>query len=100
VRALGFADDFKLFMKVKNINDCELFQKDIDRLTERCSVNKFNLNISMCKIVSFCRNTQPIDFVYTIDGNALERVNEIKDLGVVLDERLTFLNGRFYQAKL
>jgi hypothetical protein len=81
--ALGFADDLKLFMNVKNIDDGELFQKDIDRLAEWCSVIKFNLNISQCKIVSFCRNTQPIDFVYTIDGNALERMNEIKDLGVV-----------------
>jgi hypothetical protein len=92
VRALGFAEDLKLFifMNVKNTDDCELFQKDIDRLAEWCRVNKFNLNISKCKIVSFCRNTQPIDFVHTIDGNTLERVNEIKDLCVVLYERLTF----------
>jgi hypothetical protein len=88
LRALGFADDLKLFMNVKNTDD---FQKEIDRLAEWCRVNKFNLNISNCKIVYFCRNTQPIDFLYTIDGNALKRVNDIKDLGVVLDKRLTFL---------
>jgi hypothetical protein len=31
-RALGFADDLKLFMNLKNTDDCEIFQKDIDRM--------------------------------------------------------------------
>jgi hypothetical protein len=32
-----------------------------------------------------------IEFVYSIHETALERVNEIKDLGVILDERMSFL---------
>jgi hypothetical protein len=30
---------------------------------------------------------RPIEFFYSINGTALERVNEIKDLGVIMDER-------------
>jgi hypothetical protein len=33
----------------------------------------------------------PIEFVYSINGTALERVDEIKDLGVIMDGRRSFL---------
>jgi hypothetical protein len=34
---------------------------------------------------------QPINYSYSIDGKSLDHVDEIKDLGVILDERMTFL---------
>jgi hypothetical protein len=34
---------------------------------------------------------RPIEFVYSINGTALERVDEIKDLGVIMDGRISFL---------
>jgi hypothetical protein len=36
---------------------------------------------------------QPIELVYSINGTAaaLERVDEIKDLGVIMDVRMSFL---------
>jgi hypothetical protein len=34
---------------------------------------------------------RPIEFVYSINGMALERVDEIKDLGVIMEERMSFL---------
>jgi hypothetical protein len=34
---------------------------------------------------------QPIEFVYSVNRTALERVNEIKDLGVIMDGRMSFL---------
>jgi hypothetical protein len=33
---LGYADDLKLFITIKCIGDCQLFQKDLDRLSEWC----------------------------------------------------------------
>jgi hypothetical protein len=33
---------------------------------------------------------RPIEFVYSINGTALERVDEIKDLGVMLDGKIWF----------
>jgi hypothetical protein len=32
-----------------------------------------------------------IEFVYSINGTALERVDEIEDLGVIMDGRMPFL---------
>jgi hypothetical protein len=36
---------------------------------------------------------QPIEFVYSINGTTLERVDEIKDLGVIMDRRMSFLSN-------
>jgi hypothetical protein len=33
---------------------------------------------------------RPIEFVYSINATALERVDEIKDLGVIMDGRMSF----------
>jgi Reverse transcriptase (RNA-dependent DNA polymerase) len=92
VSALGYADDLKLFMTIDSLDDCHKFQTDLNRLQEWCSSNKFDLNAAKCKTISFRRNKKPIDFVYHIGGHNLERVNEIKDLGVFLDSRMTLLN--------
>jgi hypothetical protein len=35
---------------------------------------------------------QPIEFVSSINGTTLERVDEIKDLGVIMDRRMSFLS--------
>jgi hypothetical protein len=35
---------------------------------------------------------RPIEFVYLINGTALEWVDEIKDLGVIMDEKVSFLS--------
>jgi hypothetical protein len=34
---------------------------------------------------------RPIEFVYSNNGKALERVDEIKELGVIMDGRMSFL---------
>jgi hypothetical protein len=80
VGVLGYADDVKLFMAIKCIGDCQLFQRDLDCLGEWCSSNKFDLNANKCNSISFRRKMRPIEFVYSIDGMAFERVDEIKYL--------------------
>jgi hypothetical protein len=35
---------------------------------------------------------RPIEFVYSVSGTALERVDEIKDFGVIMDGRMSFLS--------
>jgi hypothetical protein len=35
---------------------------------------------------------RPIEFVYSINDTALERVDEIKDLGVIMDGKMSFLS--------
>jgi hypothetical protein len=40
---------------------------------------------------SFRRNMRSTEFVLSINGTALERVDEIKDLGVIMDGKMSFL---------
>jgi hypothetical protein len=91
VSVLGYADELKLFMTIKCVGECQLFQRDLDRLGEWCRSNKFDLNAGKCKLISFRRNMRPIEFVNSINGTALKRVDEIKDLGVIMDEKMSFL---------
>jgi hypothetical protein len=58
----------------------------IDRFQECCSRIKFGLNAAKCKSNSFN------GFDYRIGGHELERVEEIKDLGVILDTKMCFLS--------
>jgi Reverse transcriptase (RNA-dependent DNA polymerase) len=95
VRALGFADDLKLIMKIRSPQDCQLFQNDLDRLSAWCHNNKFNLNVAKCKYISFCRNTHPINYAYSINGNILDKVDEFKDLGVIVDQKMTKMTQFF-----
>jgi hypothetical protein len=85
---MRYADDLKLFKTIKCIEDCQLF---LDRLNGWCRSNKFDLNAGKCKSISFCRNMRPIEFVYSIYGTALEKVDEIKDHGAIMDDRMSFL---------
>jgi hypothetical protein len=39
VSVLGYADDLKLFMTIKCIGDCQLFQRDLDRMYGRVVPN-------------------------------------------------------------
>jgi hypothetical protein len=50
--------------------------------TKWCLEYKFELNVSKCKAITFSRRKNPIDHVYRIGEHELERVEEIKDLGV------------------
>lgn len=48
------------------------------------------LNVSKCKCISFSRKKDPIIFDYSLHGTAFQRVNIVNDLGVLLDEKLSF----------
>lgn len=38
----------------------------------------------------------PIDFVYNLNGSVIEKETTIKDLGILLDKKLTFKNHMDY----
>lgn len=92
VRVLFYADDMKLFLPVSSSQDCLKIQSDLNRLAQWCSENALPLNVSKCKILSFTRSFNPVQFAYTIGSSTLERVDSITDLGVILDSKMSFRN--------
>ena len=87
---LSFADDLKLFNKIKNDADTRFLQQQIDVFVHWCKLNRMVLNPSKCSVISFTRKKQPIHFDYNLNGIQIQRVANVKDLGVILDAKLTF----------
>lgn len=87
---LSYADDFKLYNVIKCDNDTALLQKQLDVFVVWCKNNKMILNASKCSSISFSRKHTITEFNYHIGEVTLNRVKSIKDLGVMVDYKLTF----------
>lgn len=85
-----FADDAKLFMPVNNENDCKILQNELNIVNEYFKINCMKLNEKKTKMITFHRCHLPIKFNYFLNDSPIERVDVIKDLGILLDEKLTY----------
>lgn len=88
---LLFADDLKLFMKISSPQDCWKLQSDLNGLVEWCKSNGMELNASKCHSISFCKTRSGLEQPYVIENNILTNVSEIRDLGLIMDSKLTFI---------
>jgi hypothetical protein len=84
-----YADDAKLYRCISHQSDQYLLQQDINKLNDWIKRWLLKLNIDKCKIASYGRHIS-LDTNYNIDNVKIEKVNTIKDLGVVFDTRLKF----------
>ena len=85
-----FADDVKLFYRVRAAPDCLLLQSDLDNLSRWSADWQLKLNPSKCHAFTMTLKTSAVLYPYSISGSVLERVSEVRDLGVLLDSKLTF----------
>jgi len=95
-----FADDAKLFRHIVSLNYNCLLQKGIYWNYQQWLLK---LNISKCNTVSFGKfRFRHVDksYMYNISQNnhitSLNRKESFKDLGVAIDERLTFRDHIIY----
>lgn len=89
-QCLMFADDLKLYLSIGSKDDCKALQTDINNVVKWGEMNHLEFNSSKCKVISFTRSQSPVHYNYLMSGVSLERVTEIRDLGVTLDVELTF----------
>ena len=87
---LMYADDMKLSRCIRSPSDAALLQHDLDKFSEWSSAWKLQLNPSKCKVIIFTLRKKPIVSTYYVNHSALERVSEIRDLGIILVSKLTF----------
>lgn len=87
---LLFADDAKIYRVIKNMEDTNILQADLNKFSKWCSTNDLPLNVQKCKKISFHRHKRPISSHYQINDNALVEVSEVDDLGVMFDRKVTF----------
>jgi len=87
---LLYADDLKIYRVVSSTLDAELLQSDLDSLCIWCAKNDINLNLEKCSLVRFFRKKNPFIYSYNLMNNVLPTVSEVKDLGVIFDQSLSF----------
>jgi hypothetical protein len=93
VRVLFYADDMKPmkpFHPVSGFQDCLEIQSDLYKLSEWCDRNSLLLNVGKCKTITFARTRQPVKFSYMLVGTVFDRLGSINDLGVIMDDKITF----------
>ncbi|CAH2087310.1 unnamed protein product [Euphydryas editha] len=86
-----FADDLKIYKTVKTKSDIDLLQQDLNNIIEWCHHNKMTLNVEKCSHIKFTRKKKPLVSSYSIGNVLLQEKSQIKDLGVTIDGRLTFV---------
>jgi hypothetical protein len=86
-----YADDLKLYSRIDSLSEAIALQQNLESFSNYCSANKLQLNVKKCATLSFTRKTSSkINFFYNINGTALMKVTEMKDLGITFDTKITF----------
>lgn len=93
---LSYADDIKLFAVINSSNDALLLQDQLNIFAHWCDDNRMVLNASKCSVITFTRKRSTISFDYNLSNTSLSRSSSIKDLGVVLDCQLSFIEHISY----
>lgn len=88
---LLFADDLKLYRSINTREDQEFLQNDLNSLINWCKLNKLSLNINKCHHISFFKVNKKFITSYNIDGTVIKSVSSIRDLGVIFDEQMNFV---------
>lgn len=88
---LIFADDIKIFNRVRCFYDQIKLQKDLDLIYNWSCINQIKLNCAKCKVLPIVRSkNKKLSFNYSINGQILENVCNIKDLGVIHQSNFEF----------
>lgn len=85
-----YADDMKIFSKIYDLQDCLKVQEDLSRLVDYCKLNLLDLNVDKCQCITYSRKRSVLSFCYTINDVPVDRRSEVRDLGVILDHKLSF----------
>ncbi|KAL0839920.1 hypothetical protein ABMA28_016536 [Loxostege sticticalis] len=87
-KILLYADDLKAYSTIRNIEDAISFQKDLDRLSIYCKKNKLQLSVNKCHYISFTKKKNVTHFNYQLCNTPLNKVSDVRDLGIQLDSKL------------
>ena len=80
----------KLFREISLVPNCQLVQKDLDRVCLWCETWHLKLNADKCCTMAFTKKKKYLSFDYTILSQSLSRVTALKDLGITLTNNLNF----------
>lgn len=92
-----YANDTKLGGVADMPEGCAAIQRDLDQLEGWARRHQMRFNKSKCRVLHLGRNNPK--YQYRLGDNLLERSSEEKDLGVLVDDRLTMSQHSALVAK-
>lgn len=87
---LLLADDIKIAAVIRSHADVHGLQSDINKLLEWCEENKLYFNLEKCAVMTMKRTETFIEATYRLGDFTIRRVNELRDLGILVDSKMTF----------
>ena len=81
-----FADDTKITSKITTIDDRRKFQSDLDCLVRWSEKWQMKFNVEKCKVLHIGNNNNHVS--YSMDGVQLTKVDQERDLGVIISSDL------------
>ena len=91
LNVLIYADDMKLFMKICKPSDLEFFQGEVNNFHIWCTKSLLEINVKKCISITFTKKHNVRQDTISIGQQTVERCNQVRDLGVILDSELTFV---------
>jgi hypothetical protein len=85
-----FADDAKVFREIKNINDAQDLQLQLDNIIRWSVKWGMKFNATKCKVISFTRKLNAIVYDYSMLGRILDKVDNINDLGITVTSNMSW----------
>ena len=87
---LLFADDIKMMMQISTVAETTCLQRDINNVIEWSERNRLPFNKAKCNIITYRRITNFHNASYMMGDYKIERKEELRDLGLLVDQQMTF----------
>lgn len=90
IEFLLYADDIKLLRQINSIQDCRKLQENLNQTYQWFIDNNLQINFTKCKVMTYSRKKNILNFDYLINLYSINRPEFIQDLGVTFDKHLNF----------
>ena len=93
-----FADDAKIMKRIRNMDDCNALQRDLDKINEWSRTWQMEFNTNKSCVMRMGRSKYRPHKNYQLGRSTLVEVGEEKDLGVIVQNNLSpekHINGIF-----
>ena len=85
-----FADDLKIFFPLRNINDHINLQDCLNHINDWSILRQLPISLTKCMHLHIGPNLPA--YFYKLGSILIQSVSEVKDLGVIIDNKLSFSN--------
>jgi len=84
-----FADDVKLYTVINTLTDCTSLQKGLGKVYYWSVAHQLSISVRKCSCIVLS-NVNSLNAIYNIAQQPIDRVSEVRDLGIIVDSSLKF----------